>query len=63
MIEPKYEKNEEFFLLIQKYKELLKNKAVFIEDESYVKILETIGRIIEGLKNIKEIDIKRLEQL
>lgn len=63
MIEPKYEKNEKFFLLIQKYKELLKDKAVFIEDESYVKILETIGQIIEGLKNIKEIDIKRLEQL
>lgn len=63
MIEPKYEKNEKFFLLIQKYKELLKNKDVFIDNEIYDKILEIIGQIIEGLKNIKEIDIKRLEQL
>lgn len=52
-----------FFLLIQKYKELLGNKDVFIESEIYVKILDTIGEIIECLKSIKEIDINRLEQL
>ncbi len=63
MIEPKYEKNEKFFLLIKKYKELLKNKDVFIDNEIYDKILEIIGQIIEEVKNIKEIDIKRLEQL
>lgn len=63
MIEPDFDNNKCFFLLIQKYKELLKNRDVFIENQIYVKILDTIGEIIECLKNIKEIDIKRLEQL
>lgn len=63
MIEPDYDNNKRIFILIQKYKELLKKKDVFIENQIYVKILDTIGEIIECLKRIKEIDIKRLEQL
>lgn len=63
MIEPNFDNNKRIFLLIQKYKELLGNKDVFIESEIYVKILDTIGEIIECLKSIKEIDINRLEQL
>lgn len=63
MIEPDFDNNKRLFLLIQKYKELLKNKDVYIENKIYVKILETIGEIIESLKNIEEIDINRLGQL
>lgn len=63
MIEPNFENNKRLFLLIQKYKELLKDRDVFIENQIYVKILDIIGEIIECLKSIKEIDINRLEQL
>lgn len=63
MIEPNFENNKRLFLLIQKYKELLKDRDIFIENQIYVKILDIIGEIIECLKSIKEIDINRLEQL
>ena len=63
MIETNFEKNKSLALLIKKYKELLKDRNVFIEDQIYVEILNIIGKIIEELKYINEIDINRLEPL
>lgn len=63
MIETNFEKNKSLALLIKKYKELLKDRNIFIEDQIYVEILNIIGEIIEELKYINEIDINRLEPL
>ena len=63
MIETNFEKNKSLALLIKKYKELLKDRNIFIEDQIYVEILKTIGEIIKKLKYINEIDINRLEPL
>ena len=63
MIETNFEKNKSLALLIKKYKELLKDRNIFIEDQIYVEILNIIGKIIEELKYINEIDINRLEPL
>lgn len=63
MIETNFEKNKSLALLIKKYKELLKDRDIFIEDQIYVEILKIIGKIIKKLKYINEIDINRLEPL